>query len=322
MAKLRDDPRPDGYWPNTPSQWREPSVDDCTWYATEFAFEAASKTHLSMHPVKDLRNKSSDTSGGTPVRLALSETYRLWPKSEGVTYKYGATGKTEIRRALQDGKTIVYGGDYEKLPVHYRRWTGVDTFNHAMASRDFRVSNGIEQTFLYDPLGGGPTREPYDGEWIPLDAVLKFNWGDRGGVEYVGIVQGTGATDRMIKGQVERTSNKYIDLPKGAKIYDAPSGKVVRKLGAAKRWDYFGFTSGGWWAVEGWVDNDIVVAYVKNDESYDRGEWPIEPETPDTTPELEQRIEELESALASIDEIADTALVGDIEDDIVLLGDV
>lgn len=306
---LRDKPRPSVYWPNTPSQWREATVDDCTWYATEFAFEAASKTHLSMHPVKDLRDHSSDTAGGTPLLTALSETYRLWPKSEGVQFRYGGYSRTVIRRALRDGSTIVWGGDYARLPAHYRKWTNNDTFSHAMASRDLRTINGVEQTFLYDPLGGGPNREPYDGEWIPLKALLAFNWDDWQGGNLVGIVYGEEARDKMIKGVIDRRSNKYVELPAGVKVYDAPDGSVIRKtIRKSKRYDYFGYAS-GWWAIEIWFDGGPVLAYIKSNDAYERGEWPVEPPQPDPdVAVLKERIEVLESALGEMMETADAAL--------------
>lgn len=317
MAELRDKPRPTVYWPNTPTQWRESSVDDCTWYATEFAFEAASVNHLNMHPVKDLRNKSSDTSGGTPLLTALSETYRLWPKSEMAQYRYGAESRTAIRRALKDGSTIVYGGDYANLPVHYRRWTNSDTFAHAMASRDYREVDGVGYTFLYDPLGGGPTREPYNGEWIPLSALLKFNWDNGADRYYVGTVYGYGGKDRMIKGVIERTSSKYVELPAGVKVYDSPDGKVIRTVKVPKRYDYFGYV-GPWWAIEIWYKEGPVIAYIEKNETFERGAWPTDPPVeppviPDVTA-LEARIEELESALLAISGISDEALDVTLED--------
>ena len=310
MAELRDSPRPKVYWPNTPSQWREPTVDDCTWYATEFAFQAASKNHLNMHPVKDLREKSSDTEGGTPVPVALRDTEYLWPKSEEVAYKYGQFTKAEIRRALKDEKTIVYGGDYEKLPQHYRRWTYNDTFNHAMASRDYREVNGVGFTFLYDPLGGGPQRDFYDGEWIRLDDLLAFNWSGSKG-EYVGIVYRI-RRDTMIKGNVERRSDKYIDLPEKTDIYDAPLGEVIRTTNKPLRLDYFGYAGGGWWAVEIWVNDGLVIAYVKKNDKYERGNWPVtpdpDPEPVDPNPELVARVAELEFALSEVKATAELAL--------------
>lgn len=315
MAELRDKPRPDTFWPGTPSQWTQPTVDDCTWYATEFGFEAGSNVHRSMHPVKDIRNHSSDTVGGTPLHVALRETARIWPDSDGVRYSYGLKPRVEIRRALKDDKTILWGGDYEKLPSHYRRWTYNDTFDHAMASRGFRTHQGVEQTFLYDPLGGGRTFQPYDGEWIALSALYDFSWGS-GTSEYVGIIWGPGNTqqgdgDKMIKGTVERSSSKYIDLPKGTKVYDTPNGKVVRTTHKDLRVDYMGY-SGGWWMVEIWVTDGLVLAYVKKGAG-DRGNWPPvpEPEPIDPNPELEARILELENALTNINVTAETALADD-----------
>jgi hypothetical protein len=312
MAILWDKPRPSVYWPGTPSQWREPTVDDCTWYAVEFAFEAASKTHLSMHPVRDLRRHSSDTVGGTPVPVALREVDKLWPTSEGVRWTYGAESRATIRRALIDGDTIVWGGDYEKLPTHYKRWTNNDIFDHAMASRDFRTYNGTGQTFLYDPIGGGPQRDFYDGEWISLDALMEFSWSGAGG-EWVGIVRATKQQgDTMIKGPFERTSSRYVELPVGVKVFNAPEGKVVKRIGTAKKYDYFGYTN-DYWAIELWVMGEPVIAYVKKNDNWDRGNWPIpvEPE-PEPDPALiaaVARIGVLEAALADIEETAETALL-------------
>ena len=320
---LRDKPRPSVYWPNTPSQWTQSSVDDCTWYAVEFAFEAASNTHLSMHPVEDIRVGSSDTVGGTPIAVALWDTYKMWPKKEDAKYQYGSFSHETIEQALRDGKTIVWGGDYEKLPAHYRKWTNNDTFDHAMSSRDYRVHRGAKQTFLYDPLGGGPQREPYDGEWIALNALYKFNWGRAGTHEYVGIVYNDRAdaqtgTDKMIKGDFTRTSERYVKLPIGVQVYDAPEGKKIRQVRHEKRYHYFGFVGGGWWAIGIWYDGADVIAYIKRNDDYERGTWETQPEPTEPDPHL-ARIDELEDTLRDIRDIATNELQEPSGPDIIAL---
>ena len=132
------------------------------------------------------------------------------------------------------------------------------------------------------------------------------------GKEFEGITpsdSGNAGVNEMIKGDFQRTSERYVDLPEGVKVYDAPNGNVIRKTTHAKAYDYFGYGGGGWWAIGIWNDGSPVIAWIKKGD-YDRGTWP---ETPaPTTPDQEaliKRIEELQSALQEIAETSKTALV-------------
>jgi len=125
------------------------------------------------------------------------------------------------------------------------------------------------------------------------------------------IVTGSdGEDDKMIRGNFERTSSKYIELPTGVQVYDAPDGDVFRTT-RAQRYDFMGYAGSGWWAIEIW-NKDLqhqVIAYIKKG-SYEIGDWPEEPvqQDPDIE-ELQARITTLESALQVILETSETALV-------------
>ena len=267
MAQLRDKPHFSnyGYWPGTPSQWREPTVDDCTWYAGEFAWEAASNTHLSMHPVNALRNKSSDRVGGTPVSVMMREMGRLWPESEGVGWSYGARGKQAIKRALWGGAVVIVGGDYEKLPYHYRRWTNNDEFDHAVAFK-FLTEHG---TGFYDPLGGGRTYNPYDGEWIAFWSVFRDNgyaWEKSDDRYYVGVVQNKEQGMSRMFVNPTQPSNRKVRVKGNTPVYVGPSvtSKRMRTIWSARWVWHVGNTTNGWRLIQVEVDagNGIAYGYV------------------------------------------------------------
>lgn len=275
MTTLWDNPRPKGYWPGTPSQWREPTVDDCTWYATEFGFEAASETHLSMHPVKDLRNFSSDTVGGTPLSVALRETARLWPAKERVHSEYGAYSRRFIMDALSAGAVLVYGGDYEVLPPHYRRWTYNDYFDHAVASKTLdRTDLGTFRTFMYDPLGGGRYYEPYDGEWITIDGLLKYCW-QSGDKYWVSIIENKGAEPmKSLNINPNQMADKEVRVRNTTVVRAQPriTGDRTRRIYSnTKWWPVVGRVAGGWrliaWKNElghvewGYINPDDILEY-------------------------------------------------------------
>ena len=298
-----DNPRPKGYWPNTPSQWREPSVDDCTWYATEFLFEAASETHRSVHPVLGLRNDSIDKVGGTTLPVALSETMRLWPTSERVTYSYGSYTRDEIVAALLSGAGILWGGDYEKLPNHYRRWTNNDVFNHAMASLTLEDE---DRTFLYDPLGGGPTRQPYDGEWITIDALLDFNW-NAGYKQYsVGIVENLGEEPmRYLHLPMSSEADRVVGIRRGGAARVAPriTAAVKRKFwNEEKRWGFLGLFSGGWFLVLWEQDGEWDFGYVHREDIIANESVQVEPTLPEVSAEATELYEKIETALVNLNE--------------------
>lgn len=313
MAKLWDNPRPQGYWPGTPTQWREPSVDDCTWYATEFLFEAASETHLSMHPVRDIRANSTDTDGGTPLAVALRDTAAIWPDDEGVTYEYIFANRQQITNALASGAGILWGGDYERLPPHYRRWTNNDVFNHAMASLTLDIgATGTERTFLYDPLGGGPEREPYDGEWIKIHDILDFNWGDGG--YPVGIVKNKGDyTMQKLNLPFSQKANRAVGLRRGAAARSAPmhGSDVVRRFWTeSKRYPFLAKFRNGWFLVL-WKgdENDWDFGYVHKDD-IKVNEWVGVPPVDDTdVAALKLANKALASDNAALNNRMDTALI-------------
>jgi len=274
MTELWDNPRPDGYWPGTPSQWREATVDDCTWYATEFAFEAASETHRSVHPVKGLREYSTDTSGGTPVSVAIRDTSKLWPRTERVHAVYGQFHRDYLERCLQQGAVLVLGGDYEKLPVHYRKWTINDKFDHAVACKTYRLKpqTDIEQTFLYDPLGGGSTLQPYDGEWITLDALLdNYTWAASSGRIWAGIVMNKGDEPmRSVNLFSQQATDKEVRCRSNTEVRVEPriDGRRTRTIWGSKNWFSLIGTAANGWRLIGWnLDADRSnIGYIHKDD--------------------------------------------------------
>jgi hypothetical protein len=250
-----------GYWPNTPSQWREPTVDDCTWYAGEFAYQAADTLHRNFHPVNDIRNQSSDRVGGTPVDVMLRDMQAFWPEDSGVGYSYGQWKLRDIKRALQSNASVVVGGDYEKLPLHYRRWTNNDYFDHAMTVRFLRRrKDGVEMTALYDPLGGGNQRDPYDGEWIPLRAIFgdedDYTWRHRDGLWWTGVVDNRRRKDMMKRIFFDaQDTQREAQVFKGTPIYDEPtviSAKNKVLMDDTKFYKLAGRVNADWFAIFSW----------------------------------------------------------------------
>jgi len=242
----------------------------------EFAFEAASETHRSVHPVKGLRVHSTDTVGGTPVDVCLRDTLALWHPSERVHGIYGAYQRDYLEVMLQRGAVLVLGGDYEKLPRHYRRWTYNDTFDHAVACKTYRIKPGtnIEQTFLYDPLGGGRTFEPYDGEWISLNALLgDYTW-KTGSRCWAAIVENKG-------GEPMRTLNVPSNYPADKEVRVRPNTVVrvaprttserTRHIWSDKKWwPLIGNSTGGWRLIAWDLDDSRKnIGYIYKDDIID-----------------------------------------------------
>ena len=250
----------------------------------------------------------------------MSEMGRLWPIEERVEYRYGAFTRDYIIEALEEGASIVWGGDYEKLPPHYRRWTNNDTFDHAMASAD--IQDG--KTFLYDPLGGGPQREFYDGEWIPLDSLLDFSWQKTPTRYWVGIVQNRGEEPM-----------KYLNLPSdykpdrvarvkyGAVVRSAPrvTAGEVRKFWNKHKERSLLYAVDGWkcilWKDDegvwewGYVSNaDIIITKPIETLPVCETEGPVVP--PQDLIDCNKRVEELEDAMVDISSIVAVALEPDV----------
>jgi len=273
---MRDKPRPPGYWPNTPSQWREATVDDCTWYSTEFAWQSEDKEHRNFHPVRDIRSQSTDRVGGTPVSVAMRDTAKFWPADAGVGWKYGLYDKAEIRRALRSGAVVVLGGDYKQLPLHYRRWTNNDDFAHAMAIK-FLLETGF--TRMYDPLGGGPQRDEYDGEWIQFNQLFgvgNYTWGNSDRSRFwVGIVEQRHEETRVAQVTVDiDTATAGIVVKKNTDVHQtASSGStVLRKFWAEgthkslmrgpNGWRMVAWTNQEGEQLAGWVHKDDILRVV------------------------------------------------------------
>ena len=282
MVELRDDPRPQGYWPNTPSQWREPTVDDCTWYAGESAWQSGSNNHLNMNPVKDLREKSIDTVGGTDPLVMMKEMERLWPTSEQVGWAYGGWTAEELKRALAGGACLLIGGDYEKLPIHYRRWTNNDIFNHEMM---VKFIDPNDKVFLYDPLGGGPTFQPYDGEWIPfadLFGTNKFTWKKTASTWWAGIVQNL---ERDAVKKIFAEAKKQVRVARGTPVFPAPRAlNHDKKLWEPDQWrDFYGVTFNGWRLIKYHKEDEAQYGYIHSRDVIEARNAPAIPASPPDT---------------------------------------
>ena len=243
-----------------------------------------------MHPVKELRAYSSDRVGGTPVQVALRDTARLWPASEEVGWRYGGFPLSTIERALRGGAVVVVGGDYEELPLHYRRWTYNDKFDHAVAIK-FLLHDG--RTRMYDPLGGGRNFEPYDGEWIALDRMFggydQYAWHKSNDTFYVGIVQ-----NRERGAPMKLHFNKEFPSNHRARFKDkTPVFKRPNLLQAAERffwkeenWHWLmGKTANNWHIVayKGTLSGEWKIGYVQGNDKVDEEvrPWPDTDEVTD-----------------------------------------
>lgn len=291
MTKLWDNPRPKGYWPGTPSQWNEPTIDDCTWYATEFGFEAASETHRSVHPVKGLRRFSTDTSGGTPVSVAIRDTQRLWPSRERVLSEYGTYSRRRITQLLRSGATLVFGGDYIRLPLHYRRWTNNDRFLHAIATRTIAYKNGKARTFWYDPLGGGSTYKPYDGEWITLNDLLNhYAWKTPSGDKwYAGLILNKGdAPMKRLHLHPSQPANREVRVRGGTVVRVAPriTSDKVRVVWGEKRWYPLVGNARDNWKLIAWnlAESQANIGYIRKVDIIETKRSPLTVPEPPTDP--------------------------------------
>ena len=296
---LRDSPSFDkqGYWPNTPSQWREPTVDDCTWYAGEFAFQAADVKHRNYHPVNDIRLKSADNTGGTTVAYMMQFTEQFWPDDSLMTAYYGSFGAGEIRDRLSKGATFVVGGDYEQLPLHYRRWTNNDEFNHAVAIRFY--DEGTDRTAMYDPLGGGPTYREYDGEWISLEALLKGYWW-RGGKGWVAGITAPYREERIMKPFVGIDGAELeLRVKERTYVYNGPSAgsAIERRIWKDTNWwPTIGRAVGGWFLIL-WTDSetkDLRWGYVHREDIVEKRNIERTEPTGEVDPDLVAQIENLQ----------------------------
>jgi hypothetical protein len=225
-----------------------------------------------MHPVKDLREHSSDTVGGTPIDVALWETKRLWPKDQHADFEYSPYPLYMLVRALHDGGTLVLGGNYQNLPPHYRRWTNNDNFAHALAVRALSEDSTPLSTFLYDPLGGGSTLQPYDGEWISINAILnEFTWKNRFGNIWAGIVANRRApTMKKLHLYPPAKTDREVRLEVGTNGYQSTSilSPSIKQFNNSDKWrQTLGLLEGGWYAVLLYVGEDrpYSVVYVRKE---------------------------------------------------------
>ena len=300
---LRDTPKfgSFGYWPNTPSQWREPSVDDCTWYAGEFAFQAADVKHRNYHPVNDIRTKSADNKGGTTVLYMTTFMYNWWPSDARLHAYYGSFGESRIIDMLGGGATFIVGGDYEKLPLHYRRWTNNDNFNHAVAIRFYDPDT--ERVAMY---GGGPQRSEYDGEWIKLDALLNGYWW-RGGNGWVAGVVGPYREEPIVKPFIDpEDATRELRVRARSFVYDGPStlSPLNRRIWSdTKWWPVIGRAQGGWFLIL-WRDADdesVRFGYIHRDDVLEQRDVQRTGSSGELDPELMQQLELAKTEIQSLE---------------------
>jgi hypothetical protein len=239
--------------------------------------------------------------GGTPVAVALRDTGEFWPDRENVSWEYSAYSKFELERALRSGAVLVVGGDYESLPFHYRRWTNNDNFDHAIA---LKFLTPVNTTKMYDPLGGGPTNQPYDGEWIDFDAIFNpsgFCWRGVDEKYMCGIVQNTeeGETsmDTMYLDQ-DTPATRMMRVKDKTKVYDKPTvtSDMVKTFWNADTWRWLAGTAPGWKMTlyKNVSDTEWQAGYVQAEEVLEVKDAPVEID-PDVA-----RIKELETTLTSL----------------------
>lgn len=307
---LRDSPpfKQFGYWPNTPSQWREPTVDDCTWYAGEFAFQAADDRHRNFHPVKDFRIHSADNTGGTTIEYMMKFMGKRWPDNAKLVYAYGSFNEQSIVEILQQGGTFVVGGHYDNLPRHYKRWTNSNNFNHAIAVRFY--DEKTERVAMYDPLGGGVQRAPYDGEWIKLETLLNGFWwtGGKGWVAGAVTPQKEG---RFMKPTIdfETAATRAVRLRKGSRIRSEPSALSSKQRTV--------WSDNKLWPTIGRIDGFALVTWKDAEDNWKWGyvhrtnileEVDVQPDTPAAPSDAQATIDKLAAAYDNLKETSDARL--------------
>jgi hypothetical protein len=156
-----------------------------------------------------------------------------------------------------------------------------------MAVRSYNKNQNIPQrTFLYDPLGGGPTYQPYDGEWITFNALFnRYAWKNRRGNIYAGIVENEGDI-RMNRVFLHptRPTDKAVRIEVGTVVRRDPriTSEEVRRIWSAGSWHpLVGAARHGWrliaWNLEASESN---IGYVHLNDIIETKSITLPPSTP------------------------------------------
>lgn len=307
MADLRDSPLPSGYRPNTPNQFREKTVDDCTWFAMEYAYERASLGQLKANPVDVRRTVDPDLTGPTRMSDAFEAFDRYYKRSRLVRHYQSPLTPRDFDEALnllRMDATLVVIGDYEELPFHYRRWTYNDKFDHAIAIHDFRPdikfgARSVGSTYMYDPLGGGRTFEPYDGEWIPVEGVLRsFVWTTGTSIS-IGVLS-PAKEEQLINSTLPPVLRRLAKLKAGTHVLSEPTAAAttITKLDGETDLGLVGAVRGtDWRAVQVMRKIGNVVGYVHSTNVLSVGLNPLYTPTQGETLELVATLEKANADL-------------------------
>jgi hypothetical protein len=163
-----------------------------------------------------------------------------------------------------------------------------------------------ERTFLYDPLGGGPERLPYDGEWISLDALLEFNWKSNGKY-YVAIVENEGNYNlRYLHLPVHQEADKVVTVRRGgaARVEPRITSSTVRRFwNENKRRPFLAKFAGGWYLVLWSSGEEWEWGYVYKDDILSVESVEVEPPQPPCEEEtdLEARLATIEASANEIE---------------------
>lgn len=270
---MRDTPKPDlKYKTKTLNQFQAKTVDDCVWYAVNDTYEYVTEGKVHVKDPEEFRKESTGSaSGPSKLSIVLAKFSARFPDAVSFTQSPGqGFTKDQAVAALEQGAGLVVLGDYENLPVYYRRWTNNDKFDHAVGARLFNPDHKLFKgsrgsTWMYDPLGGGHNNNPYDGEWIAVEWLFDdFAWRTGTRVSIAVIDEFTEET--MISVDKDQTAPRTATIKAGTEVRKDPdaASPVATKFKNQTDVPYIGTTRDGWHAILTKVDNLLAlkVAYV------------------------------------------------------------
>ncbi len=170
-----------GYRPTFVTETDEaPPWKDCLWAAGTMLIDKWTAGHVQIGR-ETLRRLSGDRNGGSTF-VELGRAFdrlgmRLTWSPEGGDY----VTWPELLDRLSKGGGAVLLGDYGKLPRRYGRWDpsfwkkdGTDD-NHALYLDGY--DRRYRRVWVMDPLAP----KGWDGEWVPLSALMRYAWRTGGG---------------------------------------------------------------------------------------------------------------------------------------------
>ncbi len=232
-----------------------------------YAGDGASAGEYWMPPILLRKKYDPDLTGGSNYVDVAQQWHRTFPKGPVPVINMQ---DQKLLTATRSGAFAVVVGNEMNFPPYYRRWTNDDTFHHAVAvccyTPSVKLGNSkLGSLWLYDPLGGGPNREPYDGEWISVEDLFGFAF-HQGSTIYCTVMSPTAIEDRMIVVTSDYSLPLIARVKANAPIMETPTAtsREVTKSKNEQTLPYYGTVAGddNWASVRTSFDGKTRLAYV------------------------------------------------------------